>query len=78
MPKFKCHGQTIQAPSFDAAYAIRFNVSIAEAIADRGEPMTQDELSIRFKEAAGRLPTEAEMSTMHPESKSSVSEFYRS
>lgn len=68
MSSFKVNGQIIQAPSFDAAYALAHGVSIAEAIADRDDPCTREELVTRFIAAAGRGPTEGEMDTMKPNS----------
>jgi len=80
MKNFKVHGVLIEAKSYDAAYSIRFNCSIAAAIADRDEPQTEADLVTRFTEAAGVAPTEAEIAEMGPDSDQSIAdnaEYYR-
>lgn len=74
MPKFNCHNRQIETTTFDAAYAIRFEVSIAQAIADRDEPMTAQQLRDRFRAAALCEPTLAEMEIMYPNSEGAIVE----
>lgn len=72
MPVFKVHDQRIEAPTIYAAYAIRFGVTLAEAIADRDLPLTTEDCAREFFHGCGRQPTDAEMAVMHPESVSAV------
>lgn len=78
MEKFSFYdGSEVEAASFDAAYAEKYDCSIAEAIADRDEPQTREDLISRFFKAAGRVPTENEIKIMHPESKEICDAFFQ-
>lgn len=49
-------------------YATNYNVSLAQAIADRDYPATEAEVVEWFVKDLGRLPTADEIRLMHPES----------
>jgi len=55
-------------------YAQKYNVSIAEAIADRDWPMERHTLIEVFQESTGRAPIESEIKTMRPDSFEQVRE----
>lgn len=55
-------------------YANRYNCSIAEAIADRDHPATEETCMEWFREAAGREPTIKEIIAMQPSSRALVDE----
>lgn len=80
MKQFKVHGVLIEAKSYDEACSIRFNCSIAAAIADRDEPQSEADLIARFIDAAGIAPTKSQIADMCPDSDQSIADsadFYR-
>lgn len=77
MPKFECHGQIIEARTYEEAYSIRFFVTVAEAIADRDYPATEKELIVLFLESTGRAPTAKEIDTMSPDLVRTIDEEYQ-
>lgn len=75
MKTFKIHDQSIEARTVYQAYAIRFNCTIASAIADRDFPMTTQECIDVYFESTGNNPNNSEILEMHPETKEYCSEF---
>ena len=53
-------------------YALKYNCSIAQAIADRDWPDDRDACIRWFREAAGRGPTDDEIDIMSPNTQSQI------
>ena len=60
-----------------AKYANSFNVSLAQAIADRDEPMTKADCIEAFVASCGREPTTLDLEIMRPDSEETVAEQIR-
>lgn len=75
MAKFKLFGEEIEANTFYHAYAIRFNCTVARAIADRDHPMTLPQCVKAYFQSTGSNPTPEQIKIMAPESDEYCREF---
>ena len=64
---------TTKKPTIWTQYAKNYNVSLTKAIADRDEPMNEQECIDAFVESSGgRYPSDLEVREMHPDSEQTI------
>lgn len=76
MNTHKVDDRVTQATNHFHAYAVTFNISVAEAIAERDHPADVNDCIHFFKEATGREPSMEEIHAMRPDSPECVREFW--